>query len=126
MISILLSRLFELQNYKRKRLDEEFELSILREIDIKGQRGVIYDRKGTPLAINEIAYTVKYDNSVYSVDRNQLLLTMIRILNENGDQLSIEFPIYVNNDGIYQFKRKSKSTYTIYKRYLCKPNGKRS
>lgn len=104
MISILLSRLFELQIINGSRLDEEFELSILREIDIKGQRGVIYDRKGTPLAINEIAYTVKYDNSVYSVDRNQLLLTMIRILNENGDQLSIEFPIYVNNDGIYQFK----------------------
>ena len=107
MISILLSRLFELQIINGSKLDEEFELSILREIDIKGQRGVIYDRKGTPLAINEIAYTVKYDNSVYTVDRNQLLLTVIRILNNNNDLLSIEFPIYLDNDGLYQYKENS-------------------
>ncbi len=104
MISILLSRLFELQIINGSKLDEEFELSILREIDIKGQRGLIYDRKGTPLAINEIAYTVKYDNSVYTVDRNQLLLTMIRILKDNNDALSIEFPLYIDSDNLYQFK----------------------
>lgn len=103
MFSILFSRLYELQIINGQRLEDEFEVSLLRTIEIEGQRGLIYDRNGTPLAINQIAYTLKYDNSVYTPDRNQLLLDIIRILKNHGDTLSITVPIIINKDGNYEF-----------------------
>lgn len=103
LFSILVSRLFELQIINGKKLEEEFELRVIREVAIDGQRGSIYDRKGTPLAINEASFKVLYDNSVYSPDRNKLLIDIIRIIRKNGDSLDIEFPIYVDEDGKYMF-----------------------
>ncbi len=103
LFSILLARLFNLQIINGAKLEEEFDLSVLRDIEIEGQRGLIYDRNGTPLAVNQVAYTVQYDNSVYVPDRNVLLLRLIRILHGNGDQLSIDFPVFINEDGNYEF-----------------------
>jgi len=103
MFSILIARLFNLQIINGSRLEKEFELSVLRDIDIEGQRGLIYDRNGTPLAVNEVAYSVTYDNSVYTQDRNISFLTLIRILNKNGDSLSLDFPIYLDEDKNYAF-----------------------
>lgn len=103
LFSILVARLFELQIINGKKLEEEFELRVIREVAIEGQRGAIYDRKGTPLAINEASFKVMYDNSVYSPDRNKLLIDLIRILKKNGDTLSIEFPIVLNEDQNYTF-----------------------
>lgn len=103
LFSILIARLFELQIINGKKLEEEFELRVIREVAIEGQRGAIYDRKGTPLAVNEASFKVMYDNSVYSPDRNKLLVDLIRILRKNEDTLSIEFPIYINEDQNYTF-----------------------
>ncbi len=103
MFSVLFARLFNLQIINGSKLEEEFELSVLRDIEIEGQRGLIYDRNGTPLAINEVAYTVQYDNSVYTSNRNELLLNLIRILHKNGDVISIDFPIFINKDNKYEF-----------------------
>lgn len=103
MFSVLFARLFNLQIINGSKLEEEFELSVLRDIEVEGQRGLIYDRNGTPLAVNQVAYTVQYDNSVYVPDRNGLLLDLIRILHKNEDQISIDFPIFVNEDGNYEF-----------------------
>lgn len=103
MFSVLFARLFELQIINGSKLEEEFELSVLRDVEIEGQRGLIYDRNGTPLAINEVAYSVNYDNSVYTSDRNQLLLDLIRILHENGDSLSLEFNVTLDKDDHFEF-----------------------
>jgi len=103
LFSILFARLFSLQIINGSKLEKEFELSVLRDIDIKGQRGLIYDRNGTPLAVNEVAYNVQYDNSVYTPNRNQLFLNLIRILHANQDEISIDFPIIINEDGDYEF-----------------------
>lgn len=103
MFSVLFARLFELQIINGSKLEEEFELSVLREVEIEGQRGLIYDRNGTPLAINEVAYSINYDNSVYTPDRNQLLLDLIRIIHENNDKLSIEFTVELDEDNRYEF-----------------------
>ncbi len=103
LFSILLARLFNLQIINGEKLEEEFDLSVLRDIEIEGQRGLIYDRNGTPLAVNQVAYTVQYDNSVYVPDRNGLLLHLIRILHSNGDNLSIDFPIFINEDDNFEF-----------------------
>ncbi len=103
MFSILFARLFNLQIVNGQKLEEEFELSVLREIEIEGQRGMIYDRNGTPLAVNEVAYTITYDNSVYTPDRNGLLLKLLRIIMDNGDRISIDFPILLDKDYNYTF-----------------------
>lgn len=103
MLVILVARLFTLQIINGKKFERDFELRIVREVNLKGQRGVIYDRNGTPLAVNQLAYSVQYDYSVYCAQRNQMLLQLIRILNKNGDNLSIDFPIYLDEDGNYRF-----------------------
>lgn len=100
---VLFARLFELQIINGSKLEEEFALRVLREIEIEGQRGLIYDRNGKPLAVNEIAYTLMYDNSVFTEDKNELLLRIIRILDSNQDELSIDFPIILNQDMEYEF-----------------------
>jgi len=103
MFSILFARLFELQIINGSKLEEEFELSVLRDVDIEGQRGLIYDRNGTPLAINEIAFNINYDNSVYTPNRNQLLIDLIRIIHKNDDKLSIEFCMILDQDEHFDF-----------------------
>ncbi|MBN2221570.1 MAG: hypothetical protein JW708_05125, partial [Vallitaleaceae bacterium] len=103
LYSVLFARLFELQIINGSKLEDEFALRVLREIEIEGQRGLIYDRNGKPLAVNEIAYTLMYDNSVFTEDKNALLLKMIRILESNGDPLSIDFPIVLNQDQEFEF-----------------------
>jgi len=103
MFSILFARLFNLQIINGSKLEEEFELSVLRDVDIEGQRGLIYDRYGTPLAVNEVAYSINYDNSVYTSNRNILLLDLIRIIRKNNDSLSIEFPILLDQDKNFEF-----------------------
>lgn len=103
MFSVLFARLFNLQIINGSKLEEEFELSVLREVDIEGQRGLIYDRNGTPLAINEVAFSVTYDNSVYTPNKTKLLLELIRIIRKNGDKISLEFPVILNADHKFEY-----------------------
>ncbi|RRD94020.1 hypothetical protein EII17_10190 [Clostridiales bacterium COT073_COT-073] len=101
--SILGARLFQMQIINGKRFDQEFELKVLREVAIDGQRGNIYDRNGVPLTENQISYSVTYDTGVYTKDLLQDLLTFSQILIRNGDRLNIDFPIYLDENGEFSY-----------------------
>lgn len=101
--SILIARLFQMQIINGKKFDDEFELRVLREVAIDGQRGNIYDRNGVPLTANQISYSVTYDASVYTNDLVQDLLKFSQILIQNQDRLDIDFPISLDENNEFRY-----------------------
>lgn len=63
MLLILIRRFYILQIRDGRTCQEAFETQIEREQIYYGSRGIIYDRKGTELAYNEISYTVTIADS---------------------------------------------------------------
>ncbi|HBY19952.1 MAG TPA: hypothetical protein DEG71_02920 [Clostridiales bacterium] len=90
---VLSSRLFMLQIVKGEENAKKFELSITRNIPIKSARGSIYDRNGVPIATNRIVYNVKFDISKNLKNLNEELLTLIKVLEENGQEINDNMPI---------------------------------
>lgn len=102
--SVLAARLFQMQIVNGQKFDNEFELKVLREVAIDGRRGNIYDRNGVPLTENQISYSVTYDTGAYTKSQVQDLLTFSRILIRNGEQLNIDFPVFLNESDEFRYK----------------------
>ena len=66
MFLILVYRLFTLQIVEGESYLEDYTLQIMKEIEVQGTRGNIYDRNGNVLATNRLAYSVQIeDNGSY-------------------------------------------------------------
>ncbi|MCR5271694.1 MAG: peptidoglycan glycosyltransferase [Lachnospiraceae bacterium] len=106
---LLLYRVFTLQIVNGEEYQENYTLKIKKTRDIKSTRGNIYDRNGTLLAYNELAYTITIeDNGSYDTTAeknesiNDELYRIITKLDEFGDSIENDFSIdYV--DGTYQY-----------------------
>jgi cell division protein FtsI/penicillin-binding protein 2 len=95
MFLFMLARLFSLQIVEGEKYQKDLKTSILRELSIPASRGNIYDKYGRPLATNDVAYTVKIDNSI-KVDekqKNAAYMELIRIIDKSGDKVIDELPI---------------------------------
>ncbi|MCR5238395.1 MAG: penicillin-binding protein [Lachnospiraceae bacterium] len=110
MLTILvIYRLFVLQIVHGEEYQNNFTLKIEREKSIKATRGTIYDRNGVILAEDKLAYSVtiedNYDaNSTRDMDMNNTILSLIDIVESNGDTLdSMDFDIIIDENGNYQF-----------------------
>ncbi|MBP5152171.1 MAG: penicillin-binding protein [Lachnospiraceae bacterium] len=108
LFGILIYRCFDLQIVHGSEYQDSFQLRIKKERSIDAPRGKIYDCNGVLLAYNELAYTVKIED-VFEPGRNKnnllnkTLLKTIEIIEENGDELSTSFFIYVDEYGNYRF-----------------------
>lgn len=105
---VLLYRCFDLQIVHGEEYLEDFVLQTLKTRDISATRGKIYDRNGTLLAYNELAYTVKIEDvyesgSTKNASLNAMLMTLIDMIEENGDSVITDFKIIVNEDGEFEF-----------------------
>ncbi|MBO7374417.1 MAG: penicillin-binding protein, partial [Lachnospiraceae bacterium] len=85
-----------------------YELKIIREKSIDGTRGNIYDRNGKLLAYNVLSYDVKFEDAIESgkgknAALNNTIYQIIEILQKNGDDISSDFKIIVNDDNEYEF-----------------------
>ncbi|GMQ56125.1 hypothetical protein AN1V17_05170 [Vallitalea sediminicola] len=100
---ILINRIFELQIVKGQELANEFSIRIERNIVLDGTRGNVYDRNGIPLAINELAYSVTLDDSIPVDDRGIMIRDLINVVEENGDNIIVSFPINLNEDNNFEF-----------------------
>lgn len=108
MSCILIHQLFVLQIVNGASYLDEFELKIRKERTIKSTRGTIMDRNGELLAYNELAYAVTMEDvfesgSSKNAQINQTLQQVLQILKENGDRISTDFKIYLDDDGAYAF-----------------------
>lgn len=107
---ILLLRLFRLQIVEGESYAEDFRLQIRKEIPVKGTRGTIYDRNGTPLARDQLVYCVTFqdveedsDSRTRQLALNGKLWRISGIIRENGDTVEDSLQIMADRNGNFQF-----------------------
>lgn len=115
IFSILIRRLFILQIIEGEEHMDNFIYKSEKTLNIDSVRGNIYDRNGKLLAYNELSYSVIYGNDPNISNRakeldmsendlkNQILYKTIGILEENGDEIYVDFPIELTDSGEYKF-----------------------
>ncbi len=108
--SILIQRVFYLQIVKGQNYADQYEIQIQKTKEVEGTRGNIYDRNGVLLAYNELAYSVTIeDNGEYdsvsekNKELNNVVSTVIDIVEANGDTVISDFGIILDHDDNYMF-----------------------
>ena len=105
---VLIHRLFVFQIIDGAKYLNDFTLTIKKETTLKSTRGNIYDRNGQLIAYNELAYSVTIeDNYESGSSKNQKLndtiLKTINIIEENGDYVSNDFKIVLNDYNQFEY-----------------------
>lgn len=110
MAFILIRQVFELQIIQGENYISEFENRITKTRVLKSTRGNIYDRNGEMVASNILSYSLTFeDNGSYETTReknltlNGVAYRVLQILSENGDTLSGDFHIVLDESGNYTF-----------------------
>ncbi len=113
---ILIQRLFTLQIVNGQEYNDNYKLQIQKTKEVEGTRGNIYDRNGTLLAYNDLAYTVtiedsgEYDSQAEKNEvLNEIITTVINIVESNGDSIINDFNIVLDEDNSYQFTSTSRT-----------------
>lgn len=107
---ILVNRLFILQIVNGSSYSTDFTAKTEISYSVPGAKGNIYDRNGVLLAYNELAYTVKICDSgkyestaIKNKTLNDIIYNTVKIIEENGDTVQLDFPISVSEYGHYVF-----------------------
>ncbi len=96
LFSILVLRLFYLQILNGEQYQQDLKTSIMNSVTIPASRGCIYDRYGRPLAVNEVAFSVKIDDSIdvdFGNSRNSILNKIAEQIFSRGLTLESTLPI---------------------------------
>lgn len=105
---VMIHRIFQLQIIEGEDKQAEFELKIKKERSISSTRGNIYDCNGKVLAYNELSNSVTIEDvyesgSQKNANMNAALKKVLHILHENGDRISCDFNIYIDDNGEFAF-----------------------
>lgn len=110
MSYVLIQQIFELQIIQGESYISKFQTRTTKTRVIKSTRGNIFDRNGELVASNILAYSVTFeDNGSYETTRqkqltlNGVAYKVLQILKKNGDSLSHDFHIIIDNNGEYAF-----------------------
>ena len=110
LTALLVQRLFVLQIVNGETYQSDFSLSITKERTLASSRGNIYDRNGNALAYNELSYCVTFeDNGSYdsthekNLSMNAELYSLIKLIEEEGDSIYLDFDVELNEDGEYVY-----------------------
>lgn len=121
LFAVLIGRLFTLQIIEGEEHMNNFTYKSQKTLTVEAARGNIYDCNGKLLAYNQLAYSVTFENSTAlseiasenGVSENQLknsiVARAIEILEGNGDQISVDFPIELTKSGKLSFGSTSES-----------------
>lgn len=126
LFGILVQRIFVLQIVNGEEYLNNYVLKIEKERELASTRGNIYDRNGSLLAYNELAYTITIeDNGSYASNDekndsiNHVLEQVFLKLDENGDSIDNTFEISLEEDGSYSYNVEDKAR----KRFLADVYG---
>ena len=110
MAFVLVRQLFDLQIIQGENYIYEFQTRTTKTRVLKSTRGNIYDKNNKLIASNVLSYSLTFeDNGTYDSTRqknltlNGVAYKVLKILAENGDQLSNSFHIKLDKDGNYAF-----------------------
>lgn len=93
MFFSLICRLYNLQILNGDYYNTIIQGTTMKEIAVTAPRGNIYDRMGRPLAVNYSSWTVSLDASVTVDNLNDVLYSLITLLEKNGETIEDDFPI---------------------------------
>ena len=106
LFSILIGRMFYLQIVKGETYDKEASLQKQKIKTIKSPRGKIYDCNGRLLVTNEQSYSITIEDSgelTENKDKNAMIEKCIALIEKNGDELDVEFPISITQKGKFKY-----------------------
>ena len=99
MVVVIIIRLISLQLIKGEEYYERIHDVLVRNIESEGERGQILDAKGNLLAYNERSYdVVVYYRRKTNDELNKGLLMLYGILNDSGETVLTELPLYLMID----------------------------
>ena len=137
LAALLIQRIFVLQVVNGDSYAENYQLKIMKERTIAATRGNIYDRNGELLAYNELSYNVTIEDSgtyqatsdktkaqVKNETLNGMIYEVIKVLDENGDEISNSFGISLKKNGSFKFEDEVGSTSQL--RFLADVFGRSS
>lgn len=106
--SILILKIFNLQIVNGENYMDNFTLKLEKEVSLPSTRGQIFDRNGYLLAYNDLAYTVTIVDTVESgqgknLKLNTIINNMNNLIKKNGDEITCEFNIYLDENGKFKF-----------------------
>lgn len=106
LFALLAYRFYSLQILQGQQYRDAFLDQIERTENTAGIRGNIYDRNGRLLAYNERTWQVSIeDNGIYTDQEernrelNRVLAGVVEILEKNGDDIEMYFPMEMQEDG---------------------------
>lgn len=106
LFSILIGRMFYLQIVKGETYDREASLQKQKTKTIRSARGKIYDCNGRLLVTNEQSYSITLEDSgelSENKDKNAMIVKCIALIEKNGDELDVEFPITRTKKGKFRY-----------------------
>lgn len=108
LFSMIVVRLFSMQIVNGEKYQQNLKASILQELSIPASRGIIYDRYGRPLATNQVAFSLKLDDSIKVSLSNRNLILENLVLSYSNDDLTItdNLPITSSNPTSFTFSTK--------------------
>ena len=115
---ILLIQLFNLQVIHGEEYRQTSNTRLTRESTLEAARGSIVDRSGNIIAGTGMGFSLEfYKTKLDNNTLNETILSMIQVLNNNGDSFTDTFPIKINpfefNIGDEQKEKKWKQTNKI-------------
>lgn len=111
---IFVITLFKLQIVQGKEYREISEKKMLRSSVIEAPRGEIYDRNGVLLATNKLGYDLKlYKTKIDNTELNNMLKSVIDILEKNGDSIKTLLNIE-NGEFVFYSDYDKKKFYEAY------------
>ncbi|MBE5822403.1 MAG: penicillin-binding protein 2 [Clostridiales bacterium] len=101
---ILLFTLFNLQIVNGEEYRQSSQKRLLRERTVKAPRGEMYDRNGNLLVTNTMGFELLlYKTKIENEQLNNVLLSIINILEKNNDSYTNTLPIEVDAQGNVKF-----------------------
>ena len=109
MFAIIGFRLFDLQIVNGQTYMQDLKLSIIQNMSIPASRGMIYDRYGRPLAVNDAAFSIKFDDSI-NVSLENRTKSLYDIVKEHKNQITDTLPFDNSNSILFTLKHRKKRT----------------
>ena len=110
LLAAILVKLLVLQVADGDEYLEQSRSKLTNSMSVPAPRGIIYDRNGRPLITNRVGFSVQVVYSDGSNDMvNDILLSTLNVLEENGDEYVDSLPISAEN---YKFTYKDDDNLT--------------
>ena len=113
LFSVIVLRVYDLQIIHHDEYDTNIRETIRREIETDAPRGLIFDKYGRPLAINQPTYILNVDQGIRmsNEDLNDMLLRLAKLLKSNGDDYVDNVPITTEEPFEFRFADSTKKQF---------------